>query len=100
MAIQIFDQDDSAYLEWLAAHPKAFVANSRRQFDPDYLVLHRATCGSVNKHRGMDETPGGFTERNYVKICSETPEELEKLLAYFTGTAQPFSTECSLCKPR
>lgn len=100
MTITIFDNDDRAYLKWLSSHPEGFVVNGRRKFDPDYLVLHRATCGSVNVFRGMEEKPGGFTERNYVKLCGESISSLERHLGYFTGSSQPFSKECSACKPR
>ena len=100
MTVTIFDNDDRAYLKWLTEHPEGFVANGRRKFDPDYLVLHRATCRSVNVFPGMEENPGGFTERNYVKYCGESISSLEKHLDSFTGSSQPLSKECSSCKPR
>ena len=100
MTVTIFDNDDRAYLNWLSAHPEGFVVNGRRKFDPKYLVLHRATCGSVNVFPGMKENPGGFTERNYVKLCGESISSLVKHLGYFTASNQPFSKECSACKPR
>jgi hypothetical protein len=100
MAVIKFDNDESGYLTWLDMHRSGFVVNGRREFDPDYMVLHRATCGSINVHRGINEKPGGFTERNYVKYCGESIEELEEFLRKLKGRSQSFSKECSLCKPR
>jgi hypothetical protein len=100
MTTKLFDNDDGAYFEWLAGHPTGFVVNGRQEFDRDYLVLHRASCGSVNVHRGMKDEPGGFTERNFVKYCADSIEDLEAYLNKLAGRSQSFSKECSLCKPR
>ena len=100
MAVQVFENDDVAYLGWLSKNQYGFVVNGRREFDPDYLVLHRAACAKVSAYPDMDENPGGFTERAYVKYCGESREELEKFLRALSDNGQAFSRECSACKPR
>ena len=70
MTVNLFENDEAGYLEWISEHPDGYVVNVRRWLDPDYLVLHRATCFSISRHRNMDEDPGGFTERSFEKIIS------------------------------
>jgi len=43
-----FRDDDSGYLKWLTAHPDGFVLNAARNPTPAYLVLHRASCDTIN----------------------------------------------------
>jgi len=100
MAIMVFIDDDSEYLDWIAAHPDGYVVNSRRKFDSGYLVLHRAKCPTVHSHRGMMESPGGFTERSYLKFCSESMIELGEFLQGLTGLKDPYLKDCSRCGPR
>ena len=99
MAVEVFDGDDVSYLDWITKHRVGFIVNGRRSLDPGYLVLHRATCAAVNGYPDMDENPGGFTERDYVKYCGESREELTRFLGGLTGEKQPFSKECGLCNP-
>ena len=96
MGIETFDYSDEAYLAWNAKHPRGFVVNTRRRGDPDYVVLQRASCGSVNRHRGMSDNPGGFTERNYVKVCADI---LRRHFQLKSGREEPFSKICSRCSP-
>ena len=67
-----FRGDDAAYMNWIAAHPNAFVLNVRRTPDPNYVVLHRATCGSITAPRER----GAYTGRSYRKICAVDVREL------------------------
>lgn len=50
------------------------MVNARRTFSSDYAVLHRATCPHVS---GPQE-PGGFTERDYRKLCGGTLADVLK----------------------
>ena len=99
MAVTLFVHDDAGYLRWISEHPNGYVVNSRRWFDPDYLVLHRASCFSINRYTNMHENPGGFTERAYRKLCSTSLSGLEAHLRRMTGEPDPFSKVCSLCAP-
>lgn len=99
MAVQVFDGDDTAYLDWISKHRFGFVVNGHRALDSGYLVLHRVSCATISGYPGMDKNPGGFTERAYVKYCAEAREELASFLGGLTGNKQPFSKECGLCNP-
>ncbi len=91
-----FYNDDLSYLTWTAAHPDGFVLNVRRVADPDYVVLHRADCGSISNDK---QTPGAFTGRDYQKICASSVTELQ-LAAKREGRSDgSFSRRCGLCRP-
>lgn len=92
-----FTGDDVAYLEWLDEHPHGFVINTARYRNPRYMVLHRATCGLIKSTEGVAE--GGFTTRNYIKICST---DVDALRAWVRRHGRPdgsFSRTCGTCKP-
>ncbi|MFC4353031.1 hypothetical protein ACFOW6_15885 [Fodinicurvata halophila] len=100
MTVWHFVDDDAGYLDWLKQHPFGFVVNLRRSFDPDYVVLHCASCVSIQRYPKMKSEPGGFTERGYTKLCGESLGSLEQELERFTTRPEPFSKRCSLCMPK
>lgn len=65
--LEIFRDDDEAYVAWLAAHQDGFVLNMARSPRPDYLILHRATCRTISGR----PTRGGPWTGPYVKGCSD-----------------------------
>ncbi|MGD9715398.1 MAG: hypothetical protein AB7V46_25600 [Thermomicrobiales bacterium] len=69
----IFIHDDDAYFAWLAAHRRGFVVNCHHPPTPRYLMLHRAACAELARHRQH----GGTTDR-YIKVCATTVRELEQ----------------------
>jgi hypothetical protein len=92
MALEIKD-DDRAYLGWLVSHPNGFVVNAARTPSPDYLVLHRATCGTIS---GMPARGNRWTTGEYLKVCSEDRADLERWAHnQVGGTLHP----CGTCKP-
>lgn len=99
MVVQIFQDDESGYIDWVMNNPNGYVVNSRREFDPQYLVLHRACCSTILKHRNMETKPGGFTERNYQKICASSVTDLVDYLVGSYRNQNPFSKLCSRCNP-
>jgi hypothetical protein len=100
MKAVLFDGDDRAYLRWLDANHDGYVVNLRRHVNSRYVVLHRARCHTVRQHGGMEESPGGFTERSYRKLCgAELPSVIDWLRKEF-GTPDPVTKNCARCKPR
>lgn len=97
--VEVFDDGDGPYLAWLLAHPGGYLLNRRRGKSDGYLVLHRASCRRMRTYTQMAR-PGGFTERDYIKVCSES---LAKLQAYARGPGgRPdgsFSAKCRACCP-
>lgn len=94
----LFDGDDTAYQSWLAAHPHGFVLNTRRTQVPTYMVLHRVACSSICAYTRM-ALPGGFTERDFIKVCAEDVEELRAWVRCHGRADGSFSNICGRCKP-
>jgi len=94
--VKEFRGDDAGYLDWLATHPDGYVLNVRRNASPDYVVLHRASCGSIS-NRAL--APGAYTERGYRKICADTAEGLRTAAAREGRPDGSFSRRCGLCSP-
>jgi hypothetical protein len=83
-----FVDDDVAYLGWLADHPEGFVLNTGRNPSAAYLMLHRASCGTI---RGTPARGSTFTG-DYSKVCGGR-EELDAFARQLGGMA----TSCRLC---
>lgn len=92
-----FIGDDEAYLRWLDENPKGFVINTHRSVNPNYMVLHRATCGMIKSAQGSP--PGGYTERGYIKICSSVIEGLQSWVRRHGRPDGSFSSACNACHP-
>src|SRR5829696_7721217 len=45
--MRIFEDDDTGYLAWVESHQHGFVVSTTRKPDPRYLMLHRASCGTI-----------------------------------------------------
>ena len=97
MAIHVFQDDEAGYADWISRNADGFVVNTRRVLAPSYIVLHTARCGSMQTYRGMDQNPGGFTERGYQKICAADVDELLNHLVAETGNRHPITKYCSRC---
>lgn len=70
--LDIFVNDDKAYLRWLTQNPNGLVVNSYLHPSPDYLMLHRANCWTIST-----PTRTNWTTTGYIKICSLNRMELE-----------------------
>jgi hypothetical protein len=86
-----FVDDDAGYLGWLADHPQGFVLNTGRSPSAAYLMLHRASCGSI---RGTPARGITFTG-DYSKVCGGR-EELDAFARQVGG----MTTSCRLCLDR
>src|SRR5262249_12759201 len=93
----VFDNQDSAYQNWLVSHPRGYVVNARRNLTPSYMVLHTADCHSIRNYTRA-ASKGAFTERNYVKICSSDLDDLRSWVRQHCRPDGTFSSECSLCR--
>ena len=69
MAVEIFKNDEKRYLAWVHANPYGFVLSTDRGMKPSYMILHQAFCKSIREYSKTAQ-PGGFTERQYIKVCS------------------------------
>jgi hypothetical protein len=67
--MRIFEDDDAGYLAWVENHQHGFDVNSYRKPDPRYLILHRATCGTITGKPARDDR---WMTGEFIKACSET----------------------------
>lgn len=70
-----FRNDEKGYQAWLAENPDRFVLNARSNFGPSYMVLHTARCSTISNYTRMARR-GGFTERQYAKVCATNESEV------------------------
>ena len=94
MSFIFFESDDEGYLDWVNQHPTSFVLNVRKDPDPNYIVLHQASCLSVT--RPLTHA-GGYTGRDYRKIVAETEQELRSAAVHQGRRDGTFSSHCSQC---
>jgi len=87
----VFVDNDQGYLLWLAGHPNGYVINSHRHPRPSYLVLHRATCHTIN---GVAHPHGALT--SYPKTCFLTRQAA---LAWVPQEWAGSLWECGHCDP-
>lgn len=88
-----FDDEEDAYVRWLAEHPDGFVANvDRARTMPQYPMLHLASHGLISSER-----IGGFTTGAYLKICGT---DLTKLEGALTAEYGRKPTRCDVCMGR
>jgi hypothetical protein len=87
-----FVDDETGYRTWISRHPDGYVVNAARLPRPSYLVLHRATCRTING------TParGEFWTRDFRKTCSTQRSELENWARHVVGGKL---SPCGLCRP-
>lgn len=87
-----FLNDDTGYLAWLAAHDDGFVLNTYAHVAAGYLVLHRASCRTINR----DLAAGKVWTVQYGKACAASVDELVAWAAERTsGTPHG----CGICQP-
>jgi hypothetical protein len=95
--IFVFDKNDQDYQQWAEANPSAYVINTTRTISPQYLTVHRTTCRLVRQYNNMAQ-PGGYTERQYIKVCSRHLEALREWATMHGGPkGAGFTKRCSFC---
>ncbi len=90
--IQVFVDDDEGYRTWVQSHASGFVLNTYRTPQPDYVMLHKTSCGWIQRPIGR----GDNLTYAFIKICSPDRSALEGWSRQQVGMeAHP----CGLCKP-
>ena len=90
----VFDGNDAKYLEWIHDHMNGFVLTSNRSLTPRHTVIHRAHCEKIRILQGA-ALPGGFTTREYIKVCSMNINALQRWLLIKRSDAK--FRECTFC---
>ena len=94
----IFDDGDEEYLDWVRSFLPGFVINTTRSSNPSYMVLHKKGCPSITNYTDMAQ-PGGFTERDFIKICALNKSDLRRWVKENGRPDGSFSGECPICSP-
>lgn len=98
MPVLIFDDNDCEYFRWLNLNKSGYVINTPRGHNPAYMLLHRASCHTISEYSG-NAAQGGFTERDYIKICANDIESLRNWVRQKGRPDGSFSSKCQLCNP-
>lgn len=92
MALNFVD-DDLGYEFWLRGHPTGYVVNCDRNPRASYLMLHRASCHTINGAPARGDT---WTAAGYMKVCADTIAELE---AWARAETAAVPQRCGSCAP-
>ncbi|MFC1720048.1 hypothetical protein ACFL00_02790 [Pseudomonadota bacterium] len=89
-----FKNDDEGYFAWITTHPDGYVLNVRAKPDPNYVVVHRASCGSISSAKlGR----GAYTSNDFRKWCSDDLIELQFAAKKEGRKNGTFSKKCPHC---
>ena len=90
MGALTFDNNETGFLDWMAANPDGFVANrDRRGTSKYYPMAHRASCKALH-------TRDNYTTNDYYKVCAYTVADLAQWAA--TDSHRKLR-HCKLCRP-
>jgi hypothetical protein len=87
----IFIDDEAGYTRWTASHPKGFILNAERTPRPNYLILHQASCRTINGRPSR----GARWTGPYIKVCAGDEVVIERWAAMEVGGTP---RRCLLCK--
>lgn len=90
--METFKDDDRRYLAWVAQHPRGYVLNTADPPEPSYLILHRASCHTIQGSPPRGDTWTG----NMRKFAAEHKAELKGFARVELG-GDP--TPCGACQP-
>jgi hypothetical protein len=93
-SITLFEPDDAKYLKWVNEHPEGFILTSNKSLYPKFTVIHKSTCDKI-KILKAPAKPGGFTERDYIKVYSTNLTDLNTWV--LQKRVNGSSRKCSLC---
>jgi len=97
-----FVKDESGYTKWIKEHPAdkmGYVVNSPRSLNQKNTYLHRSTCMTISPDKKGYKN-GGYTERQYIKFCAETVEEVVREIQRATASKdETFPPKCRICAP-
>ncbi len=88
---EIFDKDESGYLQWVATNcARGFVVNTDHHHrSPVYPMVHRATHRAVSSDRR-----GNYTTGRFFKVCSNDIRDLEQWARRVRNRSL---TRCTIC---
>ena len=98
MTVEVFNNGDTPFSEWMNNNLDGFVINTERRAASRLAFLHRSNCmhiaGLAEGHR-----PDAFTRYDYIKVCSNDEMELLVWIFEHRSNAEGFSNLCKTCVP-
>ncbi|GAY18742.1 hypothetical protein [Mycobacterium sp. shizuoka-1] len=89
--VTVFDGgDDEGYRAWVSKHRGGYVLNMEKSYNPNYVILHQATCHTINGEPARGDVFVG----DYVKACARRRSELEDWTIKNVGTSP---SRCEVC---
>ncbi|HYX06132.1 MAG TPA: HNH endonuclease [Bacteroidales bacterium] len=98
MALVVFSEKDDPYLKWMDDNPSGYVINTNRNRNTTYVTLHRSGCFTIRDYINGQQK-GGYTARNYIKICSNDAQELFEWAQKNRPKVKGFNSYCKKCNP-
>lgn len=83
-----FEDDDQGFHHWLDEHPDGFFVNTKRNPNPDYLVLHTSACPH------FDRSPSVHWTKDCIKICSDDRGAVEGWAGQSVGGEVTLCSHC------
>lgn len=78
-------------------NPYNFVVNTPRRKNVNYFMLHKSKCHHISSTTSLNK--GAYTERDYIKICSDDLNELKNWFHLNNISFHGIFSECKTCKP-
>lgn len=93
----VFNEGDSPYLQWIAAHNDALVLNTTRN-PKGYTMLHLADCRHISQPAKNYQTDA-FTAHDYFKVVAMSPAPLVEWAESERPLTMPLRI-CATCDQR
>lgn len=97
MSLVVFDNAEELYFNWLGNNPESLVLNTTRSHEPACLMIHIAQCDHISNPGSTDA--GGFTEREHIKVGSESADEIVNWIAREKDITYRELELCKSCTP-
>lgn len=98
LPVEVFDERDEPFLDWMETHPDGLVLNTKRSHQSTYAVFHRAGCSHIQSIADSWQD-NAFTGRDFIKVCSQESEPLKQWLRGNRPNAVDAAQRCQDCQP-
>lgn len=92
--MEVFKNDNVGYQKWVKRNPIGYVINTKPEKGHPYRVAHLSRC----KYITDSDNPAKST-KYYIKICSESVQEIAKWFATNKLNFNGKFHECGQCNP-
>ncbi len=92
--MQLFKDDDEGFVSWRDRNQNGYVVNCDRKPKSSYLILHRASCSSINNLRSGYR----FWTKDFIKVCAIDANELRRWAINSVESGATLKP-CGHCKP-